>query len=116
MTKAQDGLANSGPTSYRREPFEISDRRAMVSLGPLSARRYCTFRCPFCYVHADYDSFQALKVDQIVEWIRRQDQTSFDTVYVSGDTDSFAPPRLSAGLDLLDALVDVGKDVLFTTR
>jgi hypothetical protein len=40
----------------------------------------------------------------------------YDIVYVSGDTDSFAQPRTNEGLDLLEALLHLNVDVLFTTR
>lgn len=87
----------------------------MVSLGPLSPKRFCTYRCSFCYVHVDFGSYRTLPVEQIIEYLRRR-AAEFDIVYVSGDTDSLAPPRTKDGLDLIDALVDLGTDVLFTTR
>jgi hypothetical protein len=105
---ASHGLARP----YRREPFEHGEGRVMVSLGPLHGKRYCTYNCPFCYVHADYESFAALPVDQIISWVKRQDSRTFDTIYVSGDTDSFAPPRLSDGVLLLERLAHLDKDLL----
>src|ERR1017187_4736212 len=110
-------MGGTGSTSPdRREPFERGEGRVMVSLGPLHPRRYCTYRCPFCYVQAEYGSFERLSPDDIVNWIIRQDQDSFDTIYVSGDTDSFAPPRLREGVELLEKLAGIDKDLLFTTR
>lgn len=106
----------SSVESYRQEPFEITGRRAMVSLGPLRGKRYCTYRCPFCYVNADYDSYGALELAQIVAWIEQQNPMAFDAIYISGDTDSFAPPRLAEGMSLLEAVSEFNKDVLFTTR
>lgn len=41
---------------------------------------------------------------------------SFDIVYVSGDTDSLAPPRKDKGIELIEELASLGVDVLFTTR
>ncbi|MGD0068916.1 MAG: hypothetical protein ABSB76_36480, partial [Streptosporangiaceae bacterium] len=88
----------------------------MVSLGPLHAKRYCTYSCPFCYVNAQYGSFGSLGIPDIIGWVAAQDQSSFETIYVSGDTDSFAPPRLRLGVRLLQQLSFFGKDLLFTTR
>jgi hypothetical protein len=100
----------------RQEPFEIGEGRVMVSLGPLHNKRYCTYSCPFCYVNADYSSFGSHDLDDIVDWIGRQ-SSNFETIYVSGDTDSFAPPRLSKGIELLETLQrEFDKDLLFTTR
>jgi hypothetical protein len=96
-------------------PFDIRDGRAMVSLGPLSQKRFCPYNCPFCYVHSDFMSFGSLSPLETVTWLlpRRQD---FDIVYISGDTDSFAHPRTSQGIELLQRLIDLDVDILFTTR
>jgi hypothetical protein len=88
----------------------------MVSLGPLHAKRYCTYSCPFCYVNVQYASFGSLSIPDIIRWVAAQDRSSFETIYVSGDTDSFAPPRLQLGVSLLQQLSSFGKDLLFTTR
>jgi len=87
----------------------------MVSLGPLAPNKYCTYRCPFCYVNTDFLSYASMTVTEIVEWLRGIED-SFDLIYVSGDTDSFAPPRADIGLDLLTALTEFRRDLLFTTR
>jgi DNA repair photolyase len=87
----------------------------MVSLGPLSPKRFCTYACAFCYVHVDFGSYPSLPVEKIVEYLRGR-AGEFDIVYVSGDTDSLSPPRTEMGLELIDALADLGTDVLFTTR
>jgi len=96
--------------------FDIRDGRAMVSLGPLSPKKYCTFSCPFCYVHADFSSYESFTPSQIFDWLNSKESSSFDIVYVSGDTDSFAPPRTLEGLELLECLIKLKKDILFTTR
>ncbi|WP_206744928.1 hypothetical protein, partial [Pseudofrankia sp. EUN1h] len=75
----------------RVRPFEIFEQRIMLSLGPLHANRYCTYNCPFCYVHVDYDSYWSMTPQQISAWVSRQDPREFDIIYISGDTDSFAP-------------------------
>jgi len=95
--------------------FDIRNRRAMVSLGPLSPKRFCTYACAFCYVHVDFESYPSLPVEQIVGYLRDR-VGEFDIVYVSGDTDSLAPPRTEKGLELIDSLAGLGTDVLFTTR
>ena len=89
--------------------------RAMVSLGPLNPRRYCTYRCPFCYVNGEFDRYANLGPEGVLVWLEdRRDQ--FNIVYVSGDTDSFAPPRTDEGLALLSQLTSLDVDILFTTR
>lgn len=95
--------------------FDIREGRAMVSLGPLSSKRYCSYRCAFCYVNADFASYPRVPVDEIVQFLygRRGD---FDIVYVSGDTDSLAHPRTREGIDLIERCGALGVDVLFTTR
>lgn len=96
-------------------PFDVSDNRAMISLGPLSPKKYCTYSCPFCYVNTDYLSYASMPVSEIIEWIKECRQP-FDIIYVSGDTDSFAPPRTNMGIELLEALCVFEIDLLFTTR
>lgn len=107
MKENPEGISDFG--------FDIRDGRAMVSLGPLSSKRFCTYACAFCYVHADFASYPLLDNEEIVKRLRRE-QGSFDIVYVSGDTDSLAKPRTEKGLDLIDRLSELGTDVLFTTR
>ena len=95
--------------------FFIGLGRAMVSLGPLSDSRYCPFSCQFCYVQGPFPKYKSAAPAEIVSWLQdRREQ--FQVIYVSGDTDSFAPGRTQLGLELLDALRQLGMDVLFTTR
>src|SRR5258706_9777095 len=96
-------------------PFDVSDNRAMVSLGPLSPKKYCTYSCPFCYVRTDFLSYASMSIPEIISWLRNCQQP-FDIIYVSGDTDSFAPPRTSRGIELLEELCEFNVDLLFTTR
>ena len=109
----------TSPTSAAHpetESFYVGDRRAMVSLGPLNGRSYCSYRCAFCYVNEkQFVRYDALTPDDVVSWLAAR-ADDFDIVYVSGDTDSFARPRSAAGLLLLDRLGALGVDVLFTTR
>lgn len=95
--------------------FDISNLRAMVSLGPLSPKRFCTYNCAHCYVHADFTKYENFEIPEIMEFLSsRRDE--FDIVYVSGDTDSFARPRTQKGINLLRAIAKLNCDVLFTTR
>lgn len=105
-------LAPKKPTV---SPFDVRRGRAMVSLGPLAKTKHCTYSCPFCYVNAGFPSYASMSVTEIVKWLRSV-QEPFDVIYVSGDTDSFAPPRTDEGLELLGALSEFRRDLLFTTR
>jgi len=96
-------------------PFFVGLNRIMLSLGPLPDGRRCPYRCAFCYGDQGYSSYHSYSVPQIVEWVKACD-AHYDIVYVSGDTDSFAPPRTKIGIELLEALSDLDVDVLFTTR
>lgn len=100
----------------RREPFDNHLGRLMVSLGPLSDRKYCTYSCPFCYVHSGFAKYARMSANEIIAWASAQDRSTYDIVYVSGDTDSFAAPRTNEGLRLLEALSQLNVDLLFTTR
>jgi len=95
--------------------FFIGMDRAMVSLGPLSPKRYCTYACAFCYVHADFQKYPNLDVADILQWLR-ENAPRYSIVYISGDTDSFAKPRTAEALELVRGTLDLKKDVLFTTR
>src|ERR1039457_1658314 len=95
--------------------FDFRNRRIMLSLGPLSEKKYCTFSCPFCYVHAGFDKYPNLSVREISDWVSKS-SNAYDIIYISGDTDSFAPPRTQKGLELLMELTKFKVDLLFTTR
>lgn len=95
--------------------FDVSNSRAMVSLGPLSPKRFCTYSCAHCYVHADFTKYETLEISEIIEFLRSR-RSEFDIVYVSGDTDSFSRPRTQKGIDLLRGIAQLNCDVLFTTR
>lgn len=98
-----------------KQPFFIGLNRVMVSLGPLPDGRHCPYSCAFCYVNEGFLSYSSVPIPQIVEWVTKCD-AEYDIIYVSGDTDSFAPPRTTAGIELLEQLADLGTDLLFTTR
>lgn len=87
----------------------------MISLGPLSPKKYCTYSCPFCYVHSGFLKYKSWDIHSIKQWLHAH-KDAYDIIYVSGDTDSFAKPRTELGLQLLESLVAFDVDVLFTTR
>jgi DNA repair photolyase len=96
-------------------PFDVRERRVMLSLGPLSSGKYCTYSCPFCYVGGDFLSYASLPIDDIVAWVAALTEP-FDVIFVSCDTDSFAPPREAAAMELLERLAKFRVDLLLTTR
>jgi len=98
------------------DPFHLNGKRAMVSLGPLNDNAHCPYRCAFCYVQDEFVSYANLDVDDIISFLKGN-RKKYDIVYVSGDTDSFAPPRTDRGLELLYKIVmEIDCDLLFTTR
>src|SRR5215216_5567135 len=97
------------------EPYFLGLQRAMISLGPLTNRSFCTFRCRFCYVLGAYPRYANRSVDDIMDWLHTS-RDQYDIVYVSGDTDSFAQPRTARAIELLWRLAELKVDVLFTTR
>ncbi len=96
-------------------PFYLGNNRAMISLGPLSPKKYCTYSCPFCYVHSGFLKYVNLDLEDIKSWLTNN-KGKYDIIYISGDTDSFAKPRTQKALDLLESLIAFNVDVLFTTR
>ena len=99
-----------------KNPFYINSERAMVSLGPLNEKKYCTYSCAFCYVQDGFLKYKSMCVKDICDFLVAN-QEKYEIIYISGDTDSFAPPRTNQGLELLSCICDrMNKDVLFTTR
>jgi len=95
----------------------IYKNRATVSLGRLNEQRYCPFTCAFCSAQ-DEDTEQYLpnEISDIINFLE-SNKDKFDIVYVSGNTDSFAPPRTDRGIELLDQIAKkIDTDILFTTR
>src|SRR5664279_3661964 len=97
------------------EPYFLGLDRAMVSLGPLTSNKYCTYSCKFCYVQGPYQRYARRSPDEILAWLRLH-RNFYSVIYLSGDTDSFAPPRTSMALQLVQDLTELNVDVLFTTR
>lgn len=99
-----------------REPFFLNGKRAMVSLGPFTERHHCPYRCAFCYVQDEFGSYATLAEDDIIKFLKNK-RGQYQIIYVSGDTDSFAPPRTKQGLSLLFRIAsEIECDLLFTTR
>lgn len=99
-----------------KTPFYINSERAMVSLGPLGEKKYCTYSCAFCYVQDGFWKYKSMCVKDICSFLV-ENREKYEIIYISGDTDSFAPPRTNQGLELLSCICDnIDKDVLFTTR
>ena len=97
-------------------PFYIDGNRAMVSLGPLNENVYCCYRCAFCYVQDGFMSYAKLNVSEIVDFLVKN-RERYNIIYISGDTDSFAPTRTQKGIELLDEIVKaIDCDITFTTR
>lgn len=94
----------------------VQNGRATVSLGALTRSRHCTFRCTFCYVNDDFKRGGRSTIQEVTEALREVNASSYEVILVSGDTDSFAPPRRSEGVALVEALSAFGKSVAFTTR
>jgi DNA repair photolyase len=93
--------------------------RAMISLGPYSKIRYCPYNCAFCYVQSNnFNRYVQLNAADIVSYLKDQKNKGkiFDIIYISGDTDSFAPPRTQLGINLIMALEELNSDITFTTR
>lgn len=88
----------------------------MVSLGPLTLLKHCPYSCAFCYVQDDFQSYASLPDEQVLDFLACH-SSQYRIIYVSGDTDSFAPPRTERGINLLLKIAHAFDcDLLFTTR
>lgn len=104
--------------SYRKDenPFYVDKGRAMVSLGPLNEKKYCAYSCAFCYVQSGFWKYEKMSIEGICDFLKINED-KFKIIYISGDTDSFAPPRTLKGIELLTRIAqEFNKDLLFTTR
>ncbi len=98
------------------ESFFLDMGRAMISLGPLSETRHCPYKCAFCYVQDGFEKYDKLDDEQILKFLK-VNKEKYNIIYVSGDTDSFAPPRTMRAIGLLDKISkELSCDLLFTTR
>lgn len=96
--------------------FFLDGKRAMISLGPYAKTQHCPYRCAFCYVQDGFKQYASLDEDAILKFLINN-REKYNIIYVSGDTDSFAPPRTQRALSLIERIVlETDCDVLFTTR
>lgn len=96
--------------------FYIGNNRAMISLGPLTDKKYCPYSCTFCYVKSGFMKYMQLEIDDIIKFLK-ENKEKYDIVYISGDTDSFAPPRTEKAIELLKEISkNIDVDITFTTR
>lgn len=96
--------------------FFLDGKRAMISLGPFTTNQYCPYKCAFCYVQDGFKKYASLDEDAILKFLI-DNRAHYNIIYVSGDTDSFAPPRTNRALSLIERIVlETDCDVLFTTR
>lgn len=99
-----------------KNAFYIGNNRAMVSLGPLTEKKYCPYSCAFCYVKSGFMKYMKLEINEIIEFLNKNKE-NYDIVYISGDTDSFAPPRTSKAIELIKRISEnIDVDITFTTR
>lgn len=97
-------------------PFFIGNNRAMISLGTLTDRKYCPYDCAFCYVKSGFSKYAKMEISDIIEFLQNYKER-YDIVYISGDTDSFAPPRTQKAIELVKRISEsINTDILFTTR
>lgn len=100
----------------RDKPFYLDRGRAMISLGPISDNIHCSYDCAFCYVKDEFLSYASLTDEEIVSFLVKN-RDKYKIIYISGDTDSFAPPRTERALELMKKIVkEINCDLLFTTR
>ena len=96
--------------------FYIGNNRAMISLGPLTDKKYCPYSCAFCYVKSGFMKYMKLEIDEIIEFLNKH-KGNYNIVYISGDTDSFAPPRTDKAIELIKRISEnIDVDITFTTR
>lgn len=97
-------------------PFYIGNNRAMISLGPLTDKKYCPYNCAFCYVKSGFMKYAKMEIEEIIQFLINNKE-KFDIIYISGDTDSFAPPRTDKGIELIKRISEsLDVDIMFTTR
>lgn len=110
-----DEVLSNGRELQARQPFFLGLDRAMISLGPLTEKRFCPYRCSFCYVRGPFPKYSTVSTKEVINWLRTK-RKDYSSIYISGDTDSFAKPRSSEGLELLRAVAELKCTTIFTTR
>ena len=69
----------------------------MVSLGALNGQKNCPYSCAFCYMQDGFGKYPSVEISDIINFLAAN-KNKFNIIYISGDTDSFAPPRTEQGL------------------
>jgi DNA repair photolyase len=78
--------------------------------------KHCPYSCAFCYVQGNFTQYPKQEIPEIINYLQAHEK-EYDIIYISGDTDSFAPPRTEEGLTLLKSIAEtLDKDIQFTTR
>lgn len=96
--------------------FFIDNYRAMISLGPLTKFKYCPYNCAFCYVKSGFNKYPNFNINEIISYLK-SNRKKYNIIYISGDTDSFAPPRTNKAIELLEKISkNIDVDITFTTR
>lgn len=96
--------------------FYIGNNRAMVSLGPLTQYKHCPYSCAFCYVKSEFMKYKTMEINNIIKFLQ-DNKGKYDIIYISGDTDSFAPPRTDKAIELVEKISNcIDVDITFTTR
>ena len=96
--------------------FYIGNNRVMISLGPLTDKKHCPYSCAFCYVKSGFMKYMKLEIEDIINFLKKNKE-KFNIVYISGDTDSFAPPRTEMAIELVKRIAkSIDVDITFTTR
>jgi DNA repair photolyase len=64
----------------------------------------------------NFAKYPKMEIPYIIEYLKEH-RNEYNIVYISGDTDSFAPPRTEEGLALLRGIAEtIDTDITFTTR
>jgi DNA repair photolyase len=66
--------------------------------------------------NGNFSKYPKMEIPQIIDYLKEH-KNEYDIVYISGDTDSFAPPRTEEGLTLLRSIAEaIDTDITFTTK
>ncbi len=62
-----------------KNAFYIENDRTMISLGPLTDKKYCPYNCAFCYVKSGFMKYMKLEIDEIIEFLNNNVDITFTT-------------------------------------
>ncbi|MCL1902152.1 MAG: radical SAM protein, partial [Alphaproteobacteria bacterium] len=86
------------------DSFYLDDARAMVSLGPIARDKPCPNNCAFCYLQDGFCQYESANANDVVWFLEKNKNNPHRMIYISGDTDSFAPPRMVDGMGILSGI------------